>query len=95
MRGNPNEYELLKIKDWNLMGNGVYELLRYVRSLWNLADTYFLLKGEWLELHTGGWLSNENIIIALMRNKLFWNTCWQKSERGGHYFFAIRRDGFI
>ena len=43
-----------------------------------------------LELHTGGWSGNEMIISALERSdSLFWTFYWQKSERGGHYYFKL------
>ena len=43
-----------------------------------------------LELHTGGWSGNEVIVSALERSdSLFWSFYWQKSERGGHYYFEL------
>ncbi len=45
-----------------------------------------------LELHTGGWSGNEILISALQESEsLFWTFYWQKSERGGHYYFEIPR----
>lgn len=41
-----------------------------------------------LELHTGGWSGNEDIIQALQNNKLFWVN-WEMSRVGGHYYFKI------
>jgi hypothetical protein len=40
-----------------------------------------------LELHTGGWSDNETIISDLESN-FFWFLYWQKSVRGGHYYFG-------
>jgi hypothetical protein len=42
-----------------------------------------------LELHTFGWSGNESIVDALDKNVLFWMTCWEQSNRGGHYKFEI------
>ncbi len=42
-----------------------------------------------LELHTGGWSANEEIINTLQDNKLFWLMWWWKTERGGYYTFEI------
>jgi len=44
---------------------------------------------EWsLELSTGGWSHNEDIIEDLQKYNFFWFIYWQKSERGGHYCFG-------
>lgn len=42
-----------------------------------------------LELHTGGHSTNEGIIESLQKHEIFWNLWWQKTERGGHYYFII------
>jgi hypothetical protein len=44
--------------------------------------------GRKLELHTGGWSGNEEI-ISVLQNSMFWVMYWQKSERGGHYYFEL------
>ena len=41
-----------------------------------------------LELHTGGWSGNEDIIDKLS-DTLFWMICWESTRRGGHYYFEI------
>jgi len=42
-----------------------------------------------LQLHTLGWSGNENIILALKDNYLFWEVFWCESKRGGHYRFKL------
>jgi hypothetical protein len=42
-----------------------------------------------LELHTGGWSGNEDIIRSLEENKWFYNFYWLSSRVGGHYEFRI------
>jgi hypothetical protein len=41
-----------------------------------------------LELATGGWSDNEEIIRALMDNHLFWIKYWESTHRGGLYIFT-------
>ena len=65
-------------------------IINLLQANWHWDDCIrFKQKGKtfWLELHTGGWSGNEEIIDALGRNKMFWMLYWQKSERGGHYWF--------
>ena len=91
--GYPTEEELETIKNWDLVERPVIELIEYVRERWQYVDYgAFELKGKRilkLELHTCGWSGNESIIKALQDNSLFWATCWEKSTRGGHYYFKI------
>ena len=83
----PTDKELERIEKWLHQERG---LIDFVRSLWEYADVgYFVLDGNKLELHTGGWSGNEDIIEALKSNFIFWNVTWRKSERGGHYYFIL------
>lgn len=87
----PTEKELEKIAKWDIRKNSVIELLEYIRRIWWMEDLLFNLTGKRvlkLRLHTGGWSGNEDIIYALKQN-LFWSMYWQKSLRGGHYYFKI------
>ena len=40
-----------------------------------------------IELHTGGWSGNEDLIRALQKS-YFWSF-WRISKVGGHYYFKI------
>ena len=44
---------------------------------------------ETLELTTGGWSENEEIINEIA-NTMFWFLWWQESKRGGYYKFIYR-----
>ena len=88
----PTEEELKVIEEWT--GKDVEAFLAYVETLWHWPDWGFKKKGKkiiYLELHTGGWSGNEDIIGALHKawGKMFWFCYWEKSVKGGHYYFRI------
>lgn len=65
---------------------------KVIASWWN-SDILTELSGvrtKKLELHTGGYSDNEELIIALRQNTLFWSLCFRKEEAGGHYYFTIK-----
>ncbi|MHA1852722.1 MAG: hypothetical protein ACTSUF_04335 [Candidatus Heimdallarchaeaceae archaeon] len=93
--GYPTEEELNKIENWD--ASDPEGLLDFIEDLWCYTDGYrFVIEsgknnGEKVidvYLSTGGWSGNESIIAALRKN-IFWSLYWQKSERGGHYWFKI------
>ncbi len=68
------------------------KLIDLVSSLWWHSEMGVKWKEgrfKWsLELHTLGWSGNEDMIEALQKNKnLFWMLFWQRTDRGGHYYF--------
>ena len=88
----PTEEELKSIKEWDVVTNP-FGLIDFIKGLWRYPD-YFIVKGKQvinLELHTVGWSGNEDIIRALQENKFFFLLYWQKSTRGGHYYFRIEK----
>ena len=84
----PTKQELRTIRDWPLTDPA--GIVEYVESIWNHDYGLFRLKNLKLELHTGGWSGNEEIIDAIQRHPTFWMYFWQKTERGGHYYFDLR-----
>jgi len=92
----PTNKELRMIKTWDYK-KGFIELAKYVASLWSYPDRvrFYYSKDfrgsriKKLYLSTGGWSGNESIIFALQQNHIFWIFCWQKSIRGGHYWFIF------
>jgi hypothetical protein len=65
------------------------EFIERLQELWHWDHCveYAEADGKWtLELHTGGWSGNESI-INIVQASFFWFMFWQKSERGGHYYF--------
>ena len=96
--GYPTEETLNTIKNCDLTKFDIKTFLDYVGSNWKYAeDGGFVLKGKkvmTLVLHTCGWSGNEEVINALQQNKLFFALYWQKTERGGHYYFKIKPINF-
>ena len=85
----PTEEELEKIKAWE--PSDIKGLLSFIKSIWWHPDWGFKLQENCLELHTGGWSGNEMIIDELEKT-IFWFMFWQKSERGGHYYFQFEEN---
>jgi|GEM_PF-2949155 len=83
----PTKQQLETIKDWDLTKKSVIELLDFVEPLWEYPDR-FIRRRHALYLSTGGWSGNEDIIVALHHNFLFWSMYWLESRRGGHYWFS-------
>lgn len=91
--GYPTEEELQRVREWDAIKDPK-GLIEHIGSIWNYAEWGFVFiekGGKWkLELHTGGWSGNEEIIDALQENgdpAGFWFWYWQQSKRGGHYWF--------
>ena len=90
--GYPDEASLQAIKDWDILEQGIPGLLELIRDNTNWADRQIELTGKRVirfVYHTGGWSGNEDVIGALQQNLLFWPFFWEKSTRGGHYYFKI------
>ncbi len=90
----PTDYSLRLIKNWDITKFDVLDLIDFIEKIWWSPDWGFIKKGKHkirLELHTAGWSGNEDIIRALNNNFLFWSVYWNKSVRGGHYYFTIFR----
>jgi len=88
----PDEETLVAIRDCDIFKTGIMPLVNLVIDNWWSADQLVKMRGKnviYLELHTGGWSGNEELIDALQMTKGFWGFCWLKSTRGGHYYFKI------
>jgi hypothetical protein len=89
--------ELKEIQNWDI--KDAHNLVNRLRDMWQYNDCFVQSWGLdhihkekpvlLLELHTGGWSGNEDIVEALQNNTLFWMMWWWKTERGGHYYFEI------
>jgi len=93
--GYPDEGSLAKIKEWDILKQGIDGLLDLIKENTQWADRQISQRGKYViyyTYHTGGWSGNEDVIDALHHNFLFWAMFWQKSTRGGHYYFRIKRE---
>ena len=101
--GYPTEEELKVFEKWKLPNIDlkqwcVRDVVEHLESIWWAPDWGFKLyegrehlfhrKVVKLELHTGGWSGNEDI-IAELEQTWFWLLYWVESTRGGHYWFEI------
>lgn len=91
--GYPEEGELKLIERWN--PREFMALIEYIQERWTYPNMFNKKwtnsSGQWtleLELITGGWSGNEDIIKALLKNLMFsyWYSEW---KRGGYHKFEI------
>ncbi len=83
----PTKKQLKKIRKWN--PSDLHGLMAYVKDIWQYADSgYWRQDGEVYSISTAGWSGNEEIIIAMKSNHVWWMMFWQGSKRGGHYTFC-------
>jgi hypothetical protein len=85
----PTNYALKLVENHDSI-HDIKKYLNLIEELWSYKDR-FCLSGKkvlYLYLSTGGWSGNEKVIDAMQKNN-FWMFFWQKSIRGGHYWFRI------
>ena len=89
--GYPTEEILNYIKTYDLK-QGIFLLLEILHKIWNYKDCckIKIKRTITLELITCGWSGNEDIVQALMENKVFWFSYWEESKKGGYYKFKIK-----
>ncbi|MFH1226799.1 MAG: hypothetical protein V1701_02710 [Planctomycetota bacterium] len=90
MPNYPDSAELKRIQEWDAI-NDALGLLEFIKPLFEeygrIEITGKMVKR--VKMATGGWSGNEEIIGALRRNLMFWPLYWEKSQRGGAYWFRI------
>lgn len=98
--GYPTEEFFEWVEDYDVLTKDVHDLLAEIKDLWAYADSGYWTStsyrdsfgdrlGTEYRLSTAGWSGNEDIIMALERNTMFWTLYWQSSRRGGHYSFRV------
>ena len=88
----PDEASLKTIANWDILIKGVGGLLDLIFENTRWADRQISITGRRVirfVYHTGGWSGNEDVISALHSNIQFWLTFWEKSTRGGYYYFKL------
>ena len=94
MNDYPTTEELEEIKTYDFL-NDQEGFIKLILDLWWLdLYEYSGKRIKKLVLHTGGWSGNEDIINS-MTLTIFWSIAWQKTVRGGHYYFKWRSNGII
>jgi len=97
VNGYPTEEWLEFIR--NYIPDNSLPLLKFVSEIlpkgWYMADWGFVLHRKYrgkqkLELHTGGWSGNEEVISAILSNKHF-KMQYVMRKAGGHYYFEITK----
>lgn len=85
--GYPTAQELKNLDNYK---NHLFGYLEYIKliSNWGMFLRYTGKNVINIEMHTGGWSGNEEI-IGHLKQSFFWLFCWQKSVRGGHYYFKV------
>ena len=89
--GYPSEQTLAWLEHCDLLTESLNDFLAVLSANWHWG----LKRKDWkdgtikLYLATGGWSGNESVIRALSCNGLFWSLCWDRSVRGGGYWFTI------
>ena len=83
---NEEELAILNSNDW-------YNGFKIIMNHWNTDYGTIAINQNVdnfiLELTTGGWSENEEIIDQLC-NTFFWFLWWQESHRGGYYKFIYK-----
>lgn len=90
--GYPDKESLINIARWDIREQGIQGLLDLIEDNTKWSDRQIKKTGKrviYYEYHTGGWGGNEEV-IGVLRNTVFWFFFWEKSLRGGHYYFKVR-----
>jgi hypothetical protein len=102
--GYPTEPALNYIKNWSFdfihgeFITGAYfhdetlleNLITYLQAIWYYSDAVVYEDGL-LELYTGGWSGNEEV-ISVLKHTTLWTMKHKISQAGGHYYFRIDGD---
>ncbi len=85
--GYPSDETLETIEKWDFR-----DWKGFVRFLGCAFSRYgrFELKGCTLEMATGGWSGNEDVVYAFQKNFILHSQMWESSHRGGLHVYDLR-----
>ncbi len=84
--GYPTDETVEIIKNWD--PRDPVGLFEFLKAAWNDCGCIREPEANVIELITGGWSGNEELIDAFQSN-IAWSLCWQLSQVGGLYRFEI------
>ena len=94
--GYPTDEYLKFIEEYTPDKMPIMDFVEVLREGWYFDDWGFKLKRKYrdvrkLELHTGGWSGNEDIIEAIISNIYLthFSMMYIKWYAGGHFYFEI------
>jgi hypothetical protein len=91
MEEYPSEETLTRIHDWTpekWTKEEFHKFMAFVHDNWKYAnDGYWEQDHNHYAIHTAGWSGNEDIVLAMQGNYIFWSLFWQSHTRGGHFTF--------
>lgn len=85
----PTARELQRIRNCPVMDKA--EWFEAVRAAWSHAYGQMSTDGRRVELVTGGWSGNEEVIGVMHECPALWLMTWVMSRRGGYYEFELER----
>ena len=83
--------EEIKILDGYSWGDSINIIQKYWNTDYGTCELCKEKDKETLELTTGGWSENEEILKQLIET-YFWFFWWQESKRGGYYKFVYTKE---
>jgi len=96
--GYPTQEYLDWLGEWKNVDHRqrIKDILESLHESWYFGDWGYKIHRPYsgnvkIELHTGGWSGNEDIIYALKQNVIFWYH-WRMSKVGGHYYFEFETE---
>jgi hypothetical protein len=84
----PLEEELDIIRKWDVIHGSMRELAEYVQTIWTWKD-FARIENNHLILITGGWSGNEEIVGAMLENRMIKSIYYYQWTRGGKYIFEL------
>jgi hypothetical protein len=103
----PSEEDLEFVRKFDCSKDDVCVIIEFIEEHWWSAEWGFKLhttpsvlqefgfedeEDVLLELHTGGWSGNEDIVRALKENEWFYTFYWDSSSVGGHEYFRFTKE---